>query len=150
YSQFLPAGDYKALIWDCAGWWPGIASEWYPDRPDEATAEVLTVVPGGELAGIDAVLEQGGGRIVGTVREPGGGGLDRICVGAIEASTGLFGSGGIRTEASGAFLIDGLLPGSYRVRFQDCARHGTRYLGEWYDDSEDEATSTSVEVFDGE
>src|SRR5262249_51310091 len=81
----LPAGDYKVPFGSCSFAGNHIA-EWYDDKPDFDSADVVTVALGVDTPGIDAVLAIGGS-ISGTVTDAASGaGLSDIFVCAFVSS----------------------------------------------------------------
>ncbi|MDZ4826832.1 MAG: carboxypeptidase regulatory-like domain-containing protein [Actinomycetota bacterium] len=77
-----------------------------------------------------------------------GGPLNEICVLASGTNEFNFGSG--FTNMSGAYRIDGLAAGDYKVRFVDCAfNRAAEYADEWYHDAATEAAAQAVHVTGG-
>lgn len=89
--------------------------------------------------------EQGTGRITGIVVDPDGVPAGDICVDAWSDEWG----GSSVTDADGAFLIEGLLAGSYIVAFADCAPE-RRFPNEYFEDAATIDEATPVVVADDE
>jgi VCBS repeat-containing protein len=106
--------------------------EWYDDASKSASATLVAVLRGADSTGIDAILATRG-HIAGRVASDGGSGLEGIDVYAkVRNQLGWWENAGYSsTDASGTYDISGLLPGDYRVQFDDPS--GT-YKGEWFDD----------------
>lgn len=135
----LAAGDYKVefrpiLI-------PYLA-EFYNDKRDFASAELVTVHGRDTTSGIDAVLERGGA-ITGTVTGSGGAKLAGIIVLATEVNALDFSFA--FTNGDGEFSLDGLRSGSYMLQFVP-ALANFAYMSEYYDDRPDKASATRIPV----
>jgi len=141
----LPAGDYKVQFYDCnTGLYIG---EWYNDKPDWSSADLVSVALGVNTGGINAQLGLPGS-ISGTVTdEATGDPLANICVNAFDASSGWSMSGAV-TDASGNYTITGLPAGDYKVHFSDC-NWPPVYAPEWYDDKPDVDSADIVHVNSG-
>ena len=100
----------------------------------------MVVADGDVVAGIDAELSVGGS-ISGAVTDASGDPLAFVHV----TLGPVFGEA--VTEADGSYRINGLVAGSYTVRFADSQ---DRYLTEWFDDASDEASAMPVVVAQGE
>ncbi len=117
----------------------GYLSEWYDDADNEDSATPVVVADGEVVAGIDAELSVGGsisGRVTDEAGDPLA--LIHVMLGPVY--------GEAVTEADGSYRINGLVAGSYTVRFADTQ---DRYLTEWFDDATDEASATPVAVAQG-
>jgi hypothetical protein len=154
YVIFLPTGDYKVQFYD--GGFPcnvgKYVAQWYHDKPDVASADVITVAANRTKFGIDAVMREVS-RIKGHVQDEVGAPLTDICVVASDATTPN-GSGPppgfARTLASGDYSMD-VLPGDYKLRFYD---DGTpcnvgKYVGQFYNDKADFGTADVIHVARG-
>ena len=89
-----------------------------------------------------------GGRISGAVRNAGGTGIPSVSVTAYRLVGGQWqtvGSG--FTDNAGAYTVDGLRTGTYRVRFQTFGAGG--YLPEYYQDKDTLETANDVAVSQG-
>lgn len=118
----LAAGDYLVSFSR-----EGFSRQWYDGRPDEDTADPLTVVLGEGTEGVAAALLPHGA-IAGMVADADGGPLAGIRVivhDALEQAVNA-----AFTGADGAYLVGNLPSGDYRVYFSPAQ---TGYLGAWYD-----------------
>jgi major membrane immunogen (membrane-anchored lipoprotein) len=142
----VPVGTYKVRFQDCSG--PiDYAIEYYDDKPDFDSANVVSVTAGATTSGINAGLAPSA-NISGTVVADGTGTpLGGICVYAPIPSTGVS-LVKVTTGADGTYLIKGLATGAYKVQFEDCVSpfdHATEY----YDNKPDFTSGNSVSVTAG-
>lgn len=134
YKVEVGAGKYVVLFMA-----KGYATKMHGtlEKPSLVEAEAEKTV-----RGIDAVLAKGG-RITGTVTDDSGKPLQEIYV--VGQSTEAAASLPItaRTSATGAFTLDGVPTGRYRIAFGDRER---KYQLQWYDGkaNPDEATEIAV------
>ena len=141
----LASGDYKVEFYDCSSA-VRYVSEWYNDKPDYDSADLVTVTLGSETTGIDAALAVGGS-ISGTVTDDATADpLSNICVNVYDASHN--GAGYGYTDSSGEYKVGGLPSGDYKVAFVDCSSP-VRYLSEWYNDKPDFDSADLVHVIAG-
>jgi hypothetical protein len=142
----LPVGTYKVKFEDCVS--PlDHAAEYFDNTLNFDAATVLSVTAGGTVAGVSAGLAIAG-RISGTVVADGTGApVGGICVNAFDAVSGwsLFRPS---TSADGSYLISGLKPGNYRVRFEDC-NGPVEWVSEYYDNKPGGNTANLVAVTAG-
>lgn len=128
----LPAGSYKVAFQDC-GTGLNLATTYYNGRPDLGSADVITVVIGQIVTGIDATMVVGGS-VSGQVTDALGAPLGGVCVGAEVPATGAFVTGWL-SVADGTYTIRGLAANSYRIHFAtvNCpfATAGP-YAEQWY------------------
>jgi len=105
----LPAGSYKVAINPGEA---GFARQWYPNSPDAAGAEQVTVASGGTTGGIDVILAVGGssGSISGTVT-----GNSAVTVLLYDWDTEWV-IAHTAVAADGSYRFDGLQDGSYSLR----------------------------------
>jgi hypothetical protein len=84
-GDITPAGDYRVLFSDPQG---RFAAEYYDDTTDPASATVVTVARGAQVAGIDAVLAPGAaltGRVINArTRQP----IEGVCMEAFAGRSG--------------------------------------------------------------
>ncbi len=132
----LPTADYKVEFWD-----RGLnkyVGEWYDDKPDEASADLVHVSVGHTTSGIDAALSVGGS-VSGTVTDEATGlPLEGACV-SVDG-----GERFVNTAADGTYRYGGLATGDHTVKFSDC--HNDVYAAEWYDNQPSSALATPVGV----
>jgi len=146
----LPSGGYRVQFYKCGSTPATHVAEWYDDKADSLSADVVSVTQGIETAGIDAALAVAG-IISGTVTaEDTASPLPDVCVDVSFDVNGVSISfGGIaRTDAAGNFAVGGLPSGEYRVHFRDCSDSVT-YVDEWYDDKPDFNSANLVSVTQG-
>ena len=141
----LPSGDYKVEFEDCGS--PIFhLSEWYDDKEDSESADLVAVTQGFDTSGIDAALALGGS-ISGMVTDEATGYLlSDICVFVYDTSHRQAGFDYIYFY--GAYSVGDLPPGDYKVEFGDCGSP-TTHLSEWYDDKEDFEVADLVSVAAG-
>jgi hypothetical protein len=134
-----PKSGYKVLFAPGPG--SGYPQQWYQSQSTHETAKLLSVGPGEEVQGIDAVLGEGS-HISGTVR---GGGLPLAGILVdIYDDTGVIVSS-VMTDFSGGYRSGPLAAGSYRIH----AAGNAGYTQEWYSDKTDFASADPVTVTSG-
>ncbi len=136
----LEPGDYKVNFDYYSG---NYIPEWYDDRPDFDTADLVTVTDGGITPDINAVLEVGG-IITGTVTaEDTGLPLADITVYAYTETGNYVNS--TSTDTNGNYTIDQLAAGSYIIEF---AQYGSdaSYVGEYYNNQPDFESADPIAV----
>jgi carboxypeptidase family protein len=119
----VPAGHYLVDV-GCAG---------YPDQQfvspvDHQNPADYLAVPAGVTTRMNARLRIAG-QISGMVVNPAGTPVSRVCVGATNVRTLIFGMA--LTGTTGRYTIRHLRPGRYAVQFVDCASR-QRYASQWY------------------
>jgi hypothetical protein len=133
----LPTGVYKVHTQNSSGF----VDEYYNNKPDEASANLVSVTQGSATSGIDFTLAVGG-KISGTVTMTGAS-LVQTSVSAVNTSTGDSYSGfAFDVGSSAAYEIAGLPTGMYNV-------YTFNYLGyvdQYYNDQPDETTADPVSV----
>jgi hypothetical protein len=133
----LPTSGYKLNTYNSQGF----ADEYYNDKPDEASADLVSVTQGSTTPGIDFTLAVGG-KISGTVTMTGAA-LVQSSVTAVNTTTGDFYSTfAFNVGSSAAYEIEGMPTGMYKV-------YTFNYLGyvdEYYNDKPDENTADAVSV----
>lgn len=126
---------------------PDYATQWYDGETTRADAQPLDVVPGGVFEDVDAEMTTGG-RIIGTITAPGGAPLPSgyVCTvpsGSEEERCGF-------ADHNGNYKIQGLPPGSYRVRFgANAVAGGAGWLPEYWNDKTTLAAAEEIEVTTG-
>jgi protocatechuate 3,4-dioxygenase beta subunit/subtilase family serine protease len=133
----LAPGDYKILF---NGQAAGYLREWYRDRPDNASADAVTVLAGEITKSIDETLALGGS-ISGTLSDADGKPLPGMFVEVYDDATLEYVGDG-SADRTGTYVVGGLATGSYRVYFSG----GAGYVGEWYEDQADLFSATPVPV----
>jgi len=129
---FVPGGTCNGL------------PEWFNDKPDQASANPVSILPRVTTAGIDAVLAAGG-IISGRVTNTSGAGIDKIYVSARNASNVTVKS--LYTDAAGYYSLPGLPTGSYRIYFSPSSNY--YYIGEWYDNKTNSNDANAISITAG-
>ncbi len=133
----IPTGSYKVQFF---GYNSGYISEWYNDKPDFDSADLVAVTAPGTTSGIDAVLTPGGS-ISGTVTNTEGTGINGVEVEVFDLNGDLINVA--YTNICGEYTVKGLPTGSYKVYFY---RSYTGYISEWYNDKQDLDSADAVAV----
>ncbi len=119
------------------------ATEWYKDaaRRDQASA---VIVEEGQITDLDNVTLEPGTAIYGTISEAGSPAirLSGVTVTVNDGEENEIASG--TTDGQGGYVIGGIPPGSYRIRFLPAP--GAYYAAEWHHDRSSFATADVVEV----
>ncbi len=132
---------YAISAGDCSYSYGRYAQEFYDDSPDLTDAHPL-ILHDGESIRIEIDLLPTGG-IQGVVTgDRSGQPLADVCVSAGGANT----SATARTSATGSYLLSGLYPGDYFVRFSDCSFGGDTVAAEHFDDVASGVFATPVPV----
>ncbi|MEO7803915.1 MAG: carboxypeptidase regulatory-like domain-containing protein [Actinomycetota bacterium] len=137
--QALPAGDYKVRF---ESYDLNYVTEYYNNKPDSASADVVHLAVAGTVSGVDAAM-QTGGTIRGSVTNARGEPVRWASVSTRDGS----GSYWSNTDATGSFVIDALPTGSYRVYFQ--APYQFNYVSEYYNNRRLEGDADLVAVTAG-
>jgi hypothetical protein len=126
----LPFSSYKVVFEDTSGVY---VKEYYDDQRTFNDADFVSVFEGQTVPDINASLAQAG-FISGIVtRLEGGSSLKDIAATAYYTSTGSWQmANSAISAADGSYLIKGLLPGTYRVRFSDVYSPPS-YIDEYFD-----------------
>jgi hypothetical protein len=138
----LGTGSYTVDFYNDSGTY---AEEYYNNKPDWDTADLVGVTAGKTTRAINAVLSLPG-HITGVVSaEQGGAGLGDI---SVCADRGVWYDDYhcATTDDTGVYDIDGLGTGSYRVQFTD---DGGVYASEYYNNKPDWDTANLVAVTAG-
>jgi hypothetical protein len=134
----LPAGSYEVRFVP-AGGGPEqdfrIGNEHYMDQVSEGAAAGET--------GVDAQMHEGGG-ISGTIEGPLGQPLRDGMACVVEAAEEEFGSHCAEADVDGEYEIEGLAPGSYRVRFDKLG--AAELAPQYYEEVESFGAATAVAV----
>jgi len=130
----LFTGNYKVLF---RGYWQGYLDQWYNNKPDFSTADLVAVTAPNTTTGINAVLVKGGS-ISGTVTNTAGRGIYAwVDIYDINGNW----KGGTGTDSNGYYVAGPLSTGSYKVKF---SAYG--YLDQWYNNKPDFSTADLVAV----
>ena len=150
----LPPGDYQVAFSDPSPN-PAWATQHWKQEADAGAADpvTLSLTDGDVHAGIDAFLtpvEETRASVAGTVRSPGGAGLQNICV-SVEVPRdggGFDWLAGSNTGADGTYRIDDVAAGDVRVHFRDCNQGP--YIEQWYDNQPTGEQATALRLGGGE
>jgi hypothetical protein len=119
---------------------PPYFEEWYRDKPDAASANVVVVGDGQTISGIDGTLSRGGS-ISGTVTDAVSGAplvfTSQVCITQLATSVStctLSGNDGVYSFAP-------LAAGTYVVQFT-----GDQYATEWYDNAPTQAAAKAITI----
>ena len=140
YSLMLSPGSWK-LRFDAPS--AGYSQRFWPDSADASGATAVPITAGTTFADIDMSLIKGGAISGKATDADNGAPLSGICVSPIDATGAVVDSRYACTGLDGAYRINGLAPGSYRLSFTNPSG---RYLSEWFDDKTSVATATPVVV----
>ena len=138
----LATGDYRLRFFDCGS--NSIFAEFYDDKADLASADVVSVTTGINTPGIDARMVTAGS-ISGVVTDTSGNPFEDICVEVYDSSGKRAGKG--LSGSDGSYKIGGLTTGEYRVSFEDCGNNNV--FSEYYEDQPDLASANPVPVTTG-
>ncbi|MFA5890495.1 MAG: carboxypeptidase regulatory-like domain-containing protein [Actinomycetota bacterium] len=162
----LPPGAYGIHFHNCGG--SGrFLEEWYDDKPDFESADLVEVSEGDKVADVNAVLAEGG-TISGTVTDTRGDPIEGVCVEVVDDDGSW--TAWASTAEDGSYSAGGLQSGQFKVHFSDCfarvlpPQEGSDYspdvvvpgrgvgehIPEWYDDKPDVDQADPVRVTQGE
>jgi len=125
WTMQVPTRDMIVRFIDGAG---GYASEFYDNATVKSGAMILTVTEGSTTSGIDAALADAG-TLSGTITSSSGSPLAGASVALYDSPTP--GGAPVRsaiTGPDGTYLLSGVVPGTYLVRFSE-----PNHFTEWYD-----------------
>ncbi|MCP4701406.1 MAG: carboxypeptidase regulatory-like domain-containing protein [Gammaproteobacteria bacterium] len=126
--------------------------EYYQDAPDRDTGTDVTVTSGNTTAGIDAQLAQTEGQtgtISGMVTSDGTAPVNGVYVTAHrQEGTSWHWAASTISNASGRYLLQELIPGTYRIGIQDKLNCG--YLNQYYSDAWHLDTAADIPLAAGE
>ncbi|MCP4214431.1 MAG: hypothetical protein GY765_07225, partial [bacterium] len=141
----LPAAEYKVRFQSHSNY----ISEWYNDRPDEASADILGLAEGRELPGIDAEMQLGGS-IKGTVTDSTGNPLAMVDVVVKTDDEEAYWA---ITDGLGNYTVDVLPTGTYKTLFDPGYLNyyydptdSNNYVYQWYDNAETFNTAANIQV----
>jgi hypothetical protein len=132
----LPTGNYKVYTSNFQGY----LDEYYNDKPDESSADLVSVTAGSTHPNIDFILTLGG-IIKGTISSAKGP-LQGIPIYAYSTSSPLLSEGSGTTDGSGNYRINGLGSGYYKIY----ASGDTTYAYRYYNNDSTWSTADSVLV----
>lgn len=106
----LPSGTYKVHTYNLQGY----LDEYYNDKPNESSADLISVTAGSTHSNINITLTLGG-IIKGNITSSAKGPLSDILVYAYPTTSYVFAEGSGYTDESGDYWIDGLPTGYYKI-----------------------------------
>jgi hypothetical protein len=138
-------GRYAVGFEDCANS-GSLAPQWYDNRPDSGSADLVTFTAGKIDRNINATLHPGG-TLAGFLTTTSGRPISGECVAALSQDGSLAESGaaGDNTMSAdnGRYVIGDLAPGLYQVAF-NCGLG--RYASEWFRSQPDATTAEYVAI----
>jgi protocatechuate 3,4-dioxygenase beta subunit len=127
---------------------PGsLASQWYHNRPDRDSADLVTFTAGKMHRNVDATLHPGG-TLAGVLTSKSGRPVKGDCLGVAAQHDwldGTFTDGDVTTR-NGRYWLPNLTPGEYRVSFL-CA--GGRYGDQWFNSRPDSTNADYLAINPG-
>jgi ell wall binding domain 2 (CWB2)/Fibronectin type III domain/Carboxypeptidase regulatory-like domain len=138
----VPTGSYKLDFLNLQGRY---IEQWYNNKPDQSTAQALSVTQGSNYPSNNAAMQLGG-NITGTVTAAvGGGALANICV-TLYHLDGTYGGNGGCTDSAGYFTSSAVAAGTYKVGFYD---YSGAYSSQYYNGKSTLALANTVSVTTG-
>lgn len=137
----LPPGSYKLEFGAYSG---NVVSEWWDDQSSMDSATAIELTEGQQLTGVNADL-QPGGLISGVVESESGAPIPDVWVQLYSATEDWRQLNAVQTDQNGEWSIDRLASGEVKVQYQPTAG----YIGEWWQDAEDFASATALELQSG-
>ena len=137
----LPAGSYRVAFIPCSS--PGLASEYYDDKRDFASADVIALTAAQSRTGVDAQLEPES-TIAGTVRDGSGAPLAGVCVRLYDDGISYPSLESGITEADGSYSFSGLAATGYKLEFDPDCFGATPLLGEYHQNRTTFASADAV------
>jgi len=138
-ARGLPAGTY--LVSFETEWDSPLLSEWWNDALDRAKATQIKLAAGATVSSVNAKLAKGAS-LSGTVTSASGAVKDGRVTAYLKTADGwTYGRDAI-TDAQGRYLIAGLLPGTYALRFDGA--DGQNLVREWWNDKPTRATADTI------
>jgi len=146
---YLPAGQYKVNFSGLSANGLYIVPEWYNDKADFASADPVSVAFENTTVNINAQLQfQEGGKMSGRIVDSNGKGIMNIEIRAYDVNTQIS-QGYAVSGADGGYTITSILPGSYKVQFEDGLYDQFYYYSEWYNDKTSFQAADAITVVSG-
>ncbi|MBB4666161.1 protocatechuate 3,4-dioxygenase beta subunit [Microbacterium marinum] len=140
-ARGLPAGTY--LVSFETAWESPLIGEWWNDTLDRAKAAPIKVAAGATISTVNAKLAKGAS-LSGTVTSASGPlKTARVMTYRKTADGWTYGKDTV-TDAQGRYLIEGLLPGTYAVRFD--GPDGQNLVREWWNDKPTRAAADTISL----
>jgi protocatechuate 3,4-dioxygenase beta subunit len=134
----LRAGTYTMHSWGSGEW----VAQWWNNKPDQASADRITLAAGEDLTGKDFTLSRGAS-ISGTVKDSNGQTID----GYVELTDSDGEEYAGADVDNGAYSMVGLPAGTYYLQFQS---YGSDWVSEWWQDKPDRRTATPITLSAGQ
>ena len=134
-SSSLQPGTYRVSFSRYDSKW---LQQYWDGQLDRRFADLIELVGGDHMTGIDAVLQEGGS-ISGRVTNARGAPLQGVRILATSGDESRWTS----SDATGGYSLDGLPPGSWKIEFSGDYRS---YVPEWYDDKPDLAGADALTI----
>jgi hypothetical protein len=144
----LPAGSYTVAFQPCASS-VNLMSQYWQATTNRSAATPVNVTVGATTSGINATMAPGGS-ISGSVTVPSGTAAD-VCIAAFTADDNDVGFSSAEAgvpATTGSYVITGLSPGSYTVKFTACST-SANLAPQYWQGAANEASSTPVAVTAG-
>lgn len=145
----MAPSSYQLNFFDCAAYGSRdrYVGEWWDNAREYEDIDLIDLGSDATFVA-DAGLERAAS-LTGVVTDLQTGlGVNGVCV--LASGSGGFGYGNGYTNTTGAYRIDGLPAGDYKVRFSDCeTNRAAKYASEWYHDAADESSARVVSVTSG-
>ena len=136
----LLTGSYLVRFSDCSG--HGYIGQYYNNKPDQSTANPVSVTAGAATSGIDATLTLSGS-ISGLVADTSNAPVAGACVYAYLKAGGSYG-GSTSTDSAGHYSMKSVAAGTYVVQFRDCA--ATKFALQWFNNKASQSAANPVTV----
>jgi protocatechuate 3,4-dioxygenase beta subunit len=125
----LATGSYKVEFLEDYMGGGNYITQYYSNKPDLSSADVVFVTEGSTTLGINASLQPTGGMITGHIGDMAGTPMPDIIVQVHDAASGMLVGNNIWTDVYGNYAIGGLATGSYKVSFFDVnGNHMTQFF----------------------
>jgi alpha-tubulin suppressor-like RCC1 family protein len=121
-----------------------LVAAWYPGAPSRLHAQVVSLADGAQVQGVDITLVMPAS--IGGTATLGGEALAGVGVQVFVAGQTWLPVASTSTGLDGSYLLEGLAPGSYQIRFIESSSPMER----WYDDADIRADATPVDLAAGE
>jgi 5-hydroxyisourate hydrolase-like protein (transthyretin family) len=159
----LAAGSYKVEFQGSEfAFEGGYFTQWYNGKPSFETANAVAVTEGNTTSGINAAMQERGGKISGAVTDAASGapvGGIQVCAGRNSSEGYFFYEECVRTDASGQYTLAHLIAGSFRVSFSSAFKYneatgeseldGPNYVAQYFNGKAHGEEGDLVTVVDG-
>jgi 5-hydroxyisourate hydrolase-like protein (transthyretin family) len=159
----LDAGSYKVEFEGSEfAYEGGYFTQWYNGKPSFETANTVVVTEGNTTSGINAAMQERGGKISGTVTDATNGapiGGIQVCAGRKSSEGYFYYEECERTDASGQYMLAHLTAGSFRVSFSSAFKYnevtgeseldGPNYVAQYFNGKAHGEEGDLVAVVDG-